>query len=163
MANKRIIDLQTQEELTGSEYVAVDSTDGGTKKVPVDKFGNNYDLIIETSEQISFGNITTDQLTIKHGSILDCEDKIANGETVNAIIIVHNNWSYIPSSSNSSVVSWLLPATFFSCPYTMISFSGSYYDMFANNSAICHIAITIGYNASTGQIRQVASSLKRSS
>ena len=44
MANKRIIDLQTQQALTGEEYVAIDSTDGGTKKYPVESLSDKYAL-----------------------------------------------------------------------------------------------------------------------
>lgn len=82
-----------------------------------------YDLIIE-ADPVLIRNLSASDVHIVVGNILDAEDKLANGVPVNALFIVHNDWSWLPSTANSSVVATYLPLVRFDAPYQHLIFGG---------------------------------------
>jgi hypothetical protein len=105
--------------------------------------GGGYDLIVECSY-----NVTNPNPVIVSGSILDCEDKLDNGEPVNAICIAKSEWSWTPSTANTNKEGCYLPLVFLSGPYCMMRFGGIY----INGSTNRAVSLSIGYDKDTGSI-----------
>lgn len=82
--------------------------------------GGGYDLVIEY-------DASTSTATIASGDILDCEDKLDNGEIVNAIAIIKSQWSFIPSGKNTSKTAKYLPLVVFEPPYALMKFAAVQY------------------------------------
>ena len=107
--------------------------------------GSDYDLVILYDR-------STLSASIVSGDILDCEDKLDNGEIVKAICVFKNDWSYIPSSANTNSNRWFLPLTQFEAPYRNLHFGGVRGPSLNNSSAVSLPYVTIIYDASTGAI-----------
>lgn len=82
--------------------------------------GGGYDLVIEY-------DAPTDTATIASGNILDCEDKLDNGEIVNAIAIIKGQWSFLPSGKNTAKTARYLPLVMFEPPYALMKFEAVLY------------------------------------
>lgn len=141
------------------------SPDAAVTSIFVEYYGdmglqnNDYDLIIESVASINFATATPAHFQIVKGSILDCEELIAESKPVKGLCILHQSWSSHPSEARSGAVTWQLPLTFWQCPYTYMSFGGVY------GSGISATAPTVleavfGYN-SDGTISRVAITSKQ--
>ena len=107
--------------------------------------GAGYDLIVACDY-----NVVTPNPVIISGSILDCEDKLDNGEPVNAICIAKGEWSWVPSTANTSKEGCYLPLVFFSGPYCLMRFGGIYIDGVSGTNRA--VSLSIGYDKDTGNI-----------
>lgn len=107
--------------------------------------GGDYDLII-TYDMIN----TPNTCTVTHGDILDCEDKMDNGEIIKGICIVKKAWSWIPSGSNTNREIEYLPLVIMRGTYRNIFFGGS--SVSTDGNAVFTTGVTIQYNGSTGSI-----------
>ena len=83
--------------------------------------GSSYDLVLS----VPYNDLIAANVTVESGSVLACEQKIADGEPVNAILIVTEEWSLIPSSANANTISILAKLTYWHCPYCYISFTST--------------------------------------
>ena len=109
--------------------------------------GGGYDLVIVYDYTV---NPVT--CVVAEGDILDCEDKLDSGETINGICVVKGCWSFTPSGANSPYENSYLPLIFFSAPYNYIGFGGIWY---AGNTIMAK-AVRVSYDPSTGAITQFA-------
>ncbi len=108
-----------------------------------------YDLVIAINNR---GNSET--CTIVSGDILDCEDKLDNGEEVNAVCIVNGSWSYQPSTANTSNTGVYLPLVLFEAPYTLLRFATIYQ---TGSTTLYCVYANINYDPDTGEITNYAS------
>lgn len=104
-----------------------------------------YDLIVACDY-----NVVTPNPVIVSGSILDCEDKLDNGEPINAICIAKSEWSWTPSTANTNKEGCYLPLVFFSGPYCLMRFGGIYID--GGSGTRRAVSLSINYNKDTGSI-----------
>lgn len=81
--------------------------------------GGGYDLVLS----IPFYNASVNDIEVIEGDILECEQKIANDEPVNAVLIITSELSYIPSGSNTNNINRIAKLTYWNCPYCTMSFS----------------------------------------
>ena len=56
------------------------------------------------------------------GDLLNCESIIDEGGTINAVCVLHDDWSDIPYTANSNKAITVLPLMAWNCPYTTIKF-----------------------------------------
>lgn len=105
-----------------------------------DAGGGGYDLVIEY-------DVPTATATIASGDILDCEDKLDNGDIVNAIAIIKTQWSYLPSGKNTSKAAKYLPLVIFEPPYALMRFEAV---LHAGNSFLLDFSLT--YDPANGEI-----------
>lgn len=110
--------------------------------------GSGYDLVLKVSEQ----DFVAEDVEVVSGSILDCEQKVANGEPVNAALIITSAWSYTPSFANAPNVEFVFPLTYWSCPYCWIVFSGIKPATTEQSSTFTVSAVNIGYDSEDGSI-----------
>ena len=106
------------------------------------------DLTLPSSvvqEQYSVSSITVT------GDILDCEDKIDNGDIVNAVCVMHDDWSYTPSSANTNKAYILMPLSQWIGGYRNISFGAVYYPD-TDDSLPIAVRVTFQYDASDGSL-----------
>lgn len=106
---------------------------------------NDYDLIVESSAYVNLSNLNPANFQVVKGSILDCEEMIGNGEPVKALCILHQSWSSHPAAARYGTVTYLLPLTFWNCPYTYMSFGGVY-GAGLSTSAPTVIEVVVGYS-----------------
>lgn len=83
--------------------------------------GGGYDLVLS----VPHNDLIAANVTVESGSILACEQKIADGEPVNAILVVTEDWSYTPSGSNAPTLTCLAKLTYWHCPYCYMSFTAT--------------------------------------
>ena len=102
---------------------------------------SGYDLIIDV------GGATN---TVLVGDILECEDKLDNNIPINAICIYHQDWSVIPSGSNSNKCAKFLPLVQFNAPYCVLRFCGVVYD-----SRMVATYVNVAYDPIDGSIENV--------
>ena len=111
-----------------------------------------YDLVIE-------GRNWDDELSnfTVIGDLLNCESIIDDGGTINAVCVIHEDWSYKPSAANSNKKITVLPLVLWNCPYTTIKFGSisadGTYHMPAFNTA------EFEYDPSDGSIISVYTSI----
>jgi hypothetical protein len=108
-----------------------------------------YDLVISINKR---GNPET--CTIVSGNILDCEDKMDNGETVNAVCIINGTWSWKPSTANTQYTGLYLPLVLFEAPYTLLKFGGVYHN---GGTTLYCVYANVSYDPDTGEITNHAS------
>ena len=106
--------------------------------------GGGYDLVIDY-------DIYTTTCSILSGDILDCEDKMDAGETINGVAIIHSNFSYTPSGRNTNKNSCYLPLVNFMGAYGSIYFGGTT----TTNTNVMSYGLTIEYDSATGEIENV--------
>lgn len=111
--------------------------------------GGDYDLVIEY-------NMSTQSASVISGDILDCEDKLDNGDTVKAVCVVINDWSFVPSTANTNRHRYFLPLINFNSPYRYLSFGGVWATP-TNNQSPNTCYVTMFYDASNGAIEDVYS------
>ena len=78
-----------------------------------------YDLVLS----IPFVNPSVSDIEVIEGDILACEQKIANDEPVNAVLMITGEFSYTPSGKNAPNYNRIAKLTFWHCPYCFMSFS----------------------------------------
>ena len=81
--------------------------------------GGGYDLVLTVPQH----DQSAANVEVVSGDILECEQKIADGEPVNAVLVGTNEWSYTPSGVNAPNVSWVAHLTHWNCPYCAMTFS----------------------------------------
>lgn len=108
-----------------------------------DAGGGGYDLVIEY-------DVPTSTATIASGDILDCEDKLDNGEIVNAIAVIKDQWSFLPSGKNTSKTAKYLPLVLFEPPYAMMKFEAVMY-----SSEAFLLDLSLNYDPATGEIDSI--------
>lgn len=105
---------------------------------------DGYDLIIEATRPIS----DVLSFSVTKGSILECEQKVANNEPINAILIIHEEWSTIPEEARSNKIEMVYNLTYWHCPYRTLHFGAT----IARNSSTGVQVYTFEYNAITGAL-----------
>lgn len=122
--------------------------------------GGGYDLIIENdwenSRFISFSS-ESDQanlLVLRKGNFLDLEDKLTNGEPINAVLISHGQFSYMPSGANIQDTGFYMHIQEIISPYRYVRFSciSTAIRGFGSSQAITYYNAEIYYDADTGEI-----------
>ena len=108
-----------------------------------------HDLVIAINKRVN-----SETCTIVSGNILDCEDKMDNGEEVNAVCIINGSWSYQPSTANTQNTGTYLPLVLFEAPYTLLRFATIYQT--ASTTLYCVYANII-YDPDTGEITNYTS------
>lgn len=91
-----------------------------------DAGGGGYDLVIASTNPLEdLEHLTTSDLTVVSGDVLDAEAKVINGDPVNAVFMYYTEWSYTPSSSNSNALYDYLSVTGWDTPSRTIFFSAT--------------------------------------
>ena len=111
--------------------------------------GGGYDLVLKVPQGENFSAANVEVVS---GSILDCEQKVADGEPVNAVLIITSAWSWTPSSANAPNNEFVFPLTYWHCPYCWIVFSGLTSNSNEQRTVITAQAINIGYDPDDGSI-----------
>ena len=123
---------------------------------------NDYDLVIESNGNIQLPGVYSSlNFNIIKGNILDCEQKIADGEPVNGVCILHNDWS--GTSKNITQLILILPLTYWHGPYSFMGFGGVFYDYHESaNNPLEYVGVCIYYDYTDGSILHGASSISSS-
>lgn len=103
--------------------------------------GGGYDLVIDY-------DLSSRVCTIVSGNILDCEDKVDNGELVNAIAVIRNVYSYIPSGKNTNKIGIYLPLLSLSGAEALLQFGG----IWTSISYVSSLGLQVYYDPATGNI-----------
>lgn len=122
--------------------------------------GGGYDLVIENDWENNKWinvNITTDQadkLILKKGNFLDLEDKLANGEPINAVLISHGMFSSVMPGTNIADTGRYMHLTCLDGHYLYARFYTVEGDIKGYNSgnSISYRNAEIHYDADTGEI-----------
>ena len=114
--------------------------------------GGGYDLRIDIPNGSGIGSLDSilSNITVS-GDILDCEEKLENGEIINAICVWHDDWSVTPSNANTNKGYKLLPMTYWSGGYRTICFGGVYLDALYDDQVTVW-RVTVMYDASDGSL-----------
>ena len=110
-----------------------------------------YDLIIRGT----FQSNTASEYEILEGNILDCEDKLDNGDPVNGLLIVTRDWSFTPSTANTNKSRMFAPLTFFNPPYCTLAFGCVYYE-----GDVKAYRVSINYDYETGDLTEADYTVK---
>lgn len=118
-----------------------------------------YDLVLlaDTTDR-AFGSLTTSDISVVQGNILGCEEKIDNGEPVNAIIVIKGVWNFQPSTANTRYTGRYLPLTNWDAPYCMLLFNSTW----ANSASSTNMYINIQYDYESGDIINISAQGTRS-
>lgn len=81
--------------------------------------GGGYDLVLS----VPYYYADASDVEIIEGDILECEQKIANDEPVNAVLVVAAEWSSTPSGANAPNENAIAKLTYWSCPSAYMTFS----------------------------------------
>lgn len=112
-----------------------------------------YDLILLADGTVrGLGSLTTSDVSVVQGNILDCEEKIDNGEPVNAILVLKGAWSYKPSLANTRYTARYFTLTSWDAPYCLILFNTTW----ANASQSTNMYINIQYDYESGDITGIS-------
>lgn len=108
-----------------------------------------YDLVIASNIPVIEGQQTISNWSIIEGSIETCEEKLENGQPINAMAIVWDQqWSTDPPND----IRYYLPLIEYYGPYSILSFGGIFNNTspsgtFSNSP--CYVHASFRYNAST--------------
>lgn len=109
--------------------------------------GSSYDLVLT----VPYNNMVAQNVQVVSGDILECEEKIADGESVNAILLVTNEFSYTPSTANAPNFNLIAKLTYWHCPYCYMTFS-SVEGYGTNNRSFKIEVFNIAYDPDDGSI-----------
>ena len=109
--------------------------------------GGGYDLVLT----VPYVNLDPEAVEVVSGNVLECEQKVANGEAVNAILIITDEWSFIPSGMNSSKSEYIARLSCWSCGYGYMTFSANI-GFGANSSSIRVEIFNVAYDPDDGSI-----------
>lgn len=114
-----------------------------------------YDLVIlaDMSNGHGLGLLEASDISVLQGDVLDCEEKIDNGEPVNAVLVLKGSWSYKPSTANTQYTAMYLPLTYWNAPYCLMMFGGVY----GTTTTSTNVYVNLEYGYETGDIENVAS------
>lgn len=117
--------------------------------------GGGYDLVIESGVFVDIMEASVSDFTITSGSILDCEDKMDAGELVNAVCIVHTDYSVTPTGMNTNKEALYLPLTRLRGPYAIVEFG--LVSCFFNGGSCrpLFVGLSFGYDPSDGSLISV--------
>lgn len=104
-----------------------------------------YDIVIEVSAP--FDNISA--FSVTEGSILACEQKVSNHEPVNGVLIMHSEYSAVPSDANSAKMDDIFTLVSWLCPYRTIYFGRT---TVSGGTTVGVSVYSLQYNASTGAL-----------
>ena len=108
-----------------------------------------YDLVLLADGTTrDLGGLTTSDISVVQGNILDCEEKIDNGEPVNAILVFKGSWSYKPSTANTMFTAKYFTLTDWNAPYCLMRFNATW----ASASSSTNAYINIRYDYESGDI-----------
>lgn len=118
-----------------------------------------YDLVLLADVTVhGLGTLTTSDISVVQGNILDCEEKIDNGEPVNAILVLKGAWSYKPSLANTQYTGRYLPLTNWDAPYCLLLFNATW----ANVTTSTNMYVNIQYDYESGDITGISAQGTRS-
>lgn len=109
--------------------------------------GGGYDLVLT----VPYMNLDPEAVEVVSGDVLECEQKVANGEAVNAILIVTGEWSFVPSSMNSSKEEYIARLSWWCCGYGFMTFSANR-GFGANNPSMRVEIFNVAYDPDDGSI-----------
>ena len=112
-----------------------------------------YDLVIvaDTTNGHQFGYLTTSDITVVEGNILDVEEKIDDGEPINAILVIKDSWSFKPSTANTPYMGFYLPLTKWEAPYCAMTFAS----VIGGSINTINYYVMLGYDYETGDITSI--------
>lgn len=114
--------------------------------------GGGYDLVLTVPGESTLFNAS--HVEVVSGDILECEQKIADGEPVNAILYVTYEWSFVPSGSNSSKVGLIARLSHWCCGYTYMSFTAV--EGYGTGSPNVRVNVyNVGYDPDDGSIASI--------
>ena len=111
-----------------------------------------YDLVIATNECVTTGIQVISKWSIIEGSIEACEEKLENGQPVNAMAIVWDQqWSVDPPND----IRYYLPLIFYHGPYSTLKFGGIFNNESATLSNIIpkYVYATIKYDETSKELQ----------
>lgn len=114
--------------------------------------GFEYDLIIETITA-STGFVPSN-LAVTKGNILACEQKVANGEAVHALLVLKEVYSWTVGNINKCSKMFQLSEWF--GPYCYIMFGKTTLGSLIDSGPIKIETVCISYDKDTGQITRAA-------
>ena len=112
---------------------------------------NGYDLILS----VPIYDLSYDTVEVIHGDILECEQKVADGENVNAILLLTSEWSYTPSTANIPQILFVAKLTHWVGGYCWMTFSCMYSTTTSNNAPIEVVCYNITYDPDDGSILSI--------
>ena len=113
---------------------------------------SGYDLIIRLKESVgakTLNLITASDLEVVSGSILACEEKVANFQPVKGCCFLFEEYSW--TNGNTNRVLTELELTYWHGPYCYIVFSGPV-RWGAGSTTSSHVTAVVQYDYSTGAI-----------
>ena len=111
-----------------------------------------YDLVIVAdATSHTFGSLIVSDFSVVEGDILDVEEKIDDGEPVNAILVIKGAWSFKPSTANTQYMGTYLPLTKWEAPYCLLYFASVVADEYDTDA----VYIVLRYDYETGDINQI--------
>lgn len=139
---------------TTNETITADKLNNIEQALASNGGGDGFDLILYIDSTAS-GGFSVNNVEIVKGNILECEQKVSDGETVNGILIGRGSWSYTPSGVNSPYTCMIANLNYWCCPYTYLSFSSIWPNGAGVSPQVRLDIFTITYDPSDGSLLEI--------
>lgn len=110
-----------------------------------------YDLVLSAP----FNFLQASNVEVLEGSVLACEQKVANGEGVNAILLLTYEWSTTPSSANIPQGMRVAKLTHWNGGYCWMTFSMIYTDQATDYAYPVVMCFNLVYDPDDGSILSI--------